>query len=346
MQNITDKAYNVATNRYIYHSAFWILLFLGLNLTDGKGLSLIALSNEFANLIFYGILVYLNLLYLIPSFLRTKNYFTYLGSLLLMVGIVTPIQSLASYFIFFAYEDIQYDILKNINWAFGQSFLIVSISTMLNIVTDWLRQNQQTQELERKNIESELQFLKTQVNPHFLFNTLNNLYALTLKKSEKAPEIVLKLSEMMRYMLYECNEKKVTLRKEINFLQNYLELEMLRQPQGIDVQLNVKGQIRNQEIAPLLFIAFIENSFKHGINANIEEGFVHIFLDIQDTDIQFSVVNSKQSQIPSISRKVKSGGIGLVNVKRRLEILYPNKYKLEIKESPKTYEIKLLMNLD
>ena len=121
---------------------------------------------------------------------------------------------------------------------------------------------------------------------------------------------------------------------------------MLRQPQGIDVQLNVKGQIRNQEIAPLLFIAFIENSFKHGINANIEEGFVHIFLDIQDTDIQFSVVNSKQSQIPSISRKVKSGGIGLVNVKRRLEILYPNKYKLEIKESPKTYEIKLLMNLD
>lgn len=347
MNNWSNRIYGLVTNPYVYHSIFWLSLFLVLNLlSSGHSQVWIGLANELINLLFYILLVYINLLYLIPSFLRTKKYFTYLGSLLIIVIIFTPIQSLVSYVIFSSNELAQYDILHNLNWAFAQSFIVVSASTVLKIITDWLRNNQQTQELERKHIESELQFLKTQVNPHFLFNTLNNLYALTLKKSESAPEIVLKLSELMRYMLYECNEKKVSLRNEVKFLQNYLELEMLRQPKGIDIQLNVKGQIKNQEIAPLIFIAFIENSFKHGINANIEEGFVHIFLDIHEEEISFSVVNSKQEALTTIDRKVKSGGIGLVNVKRRLEILYPNKYKLEIKETPKTYEIKLLMNLN
>ncbi|MBT8219331.1 MAG: histidine kinase, partial [Bacteroidia bacterium] len=219
-----------------------------------------------------------------------------------------------------------------------------SAATLLKIATEWLRHQRDVQVLETQTMQSELNFLKTQINPHFLFNTLNNLYALTLKKSDKAPEIVVKLSEMMRYMLYECNERRVPLTKEVNYLKNYLDLEKLRQGDDVRIKFQVHGEITDQQIAPLLFIPFLENSFKHGITNTLHEGYVNILLDAEEDHIRFEIENSKPETMPAETHK-KSGGIGLKNVRRRLNLMYPNKHDLNIKDTPRSYGITLDLDL-
>ena len=218
-------------------------------------------------------------------------------------------------------------------------------STVYYVMSEWLKDQREKNELQNKTLQSELKFLKSQINPHFLFNTLNNLYALTLKKSDLAPEIVLKLSEMMRYMLYECNERQVSLQKEVNYVKNYLELEKLRQGNKFKIDFEFVGEIHQQKIAPLMFIPFLENSFKHGVNNQLKEGYVDMKLHVKDLQVEVDIENSKAPALPSSSGK-KSGGIGLVNVKRRLELLYPKKYELTIKNNPNTYHINLKLDLD
>jgi LytS/YehU family sensor histidine kinase len=212
-------------------------------------------------------------------------------------------------------------------------------------MNDWLESQREKQELQSQTLQSELKFLKSQINPHFLFNTLNSLYALTLKKSDLAPEIVLKLSEMMRYMLYECNEREVPLSKEINYLKNYLELEKIRQGKKMNINFQMEGELANQKIAPLMFIPFIENSFKHGLSNQISNGYVDIKLKINGEKVNMNIENSKAASMPSPTGK-RSGGIGLKNVRRRLNLLYPEHYKLEIEEDPNTYKVKLEIDLN
>ena len=219
-------------------------------------------------------------------------------------------------------------------------------STLYKILTDWLIHQNEKIALERQNLQSELKFLKSQINPHFFFNTLNSLYALTLKKSDLAPEIVLRLSEMMRYMLYESNEKKVSLEKEINYVKNYIELEKLRQGHKFDITFDIKGEIKSQMIAPLMFIPFLENSFKHGLDNQIKSGFVTIDLDLRDASVELAIENSKPPSIPKKNIEKKSGGIGLQNVKRRLKLLYPQRHKLNIEEKPNTFKVYLNIQLN
>ncbi|MEM6379839.1 MAG: histidine kinase, partial [Bacteroidota bacterium] len=217
--------------------------------------------------------------------------------------------------------------------------------TVIKIITDWFKQQRERQELQTQTMQSELRFLKSQINPHFLFNTLNNLYALTLKKSDKAPEIVIKLSEMMRYMLYECNEKRVPLQKEVNYLKNYLDLERLRQHDRIAIHFEVDGFIGDQHIAPLLFIPFLENSFKHGLNTQLTEGFVDIKLLVDEQTVDFYIENSKGQTIKRPDGR-PSGGIGLVNVRRRLNLLYPDNYQLRVSNNPNTFAVHLTIDLN
>jgi len=232
----------------------------------------------------------------------------------------------------------------NQQYIFALMFLLAAGSTATKIISDWLRHQRDRKELETENMQSELRFLKSQINPHFLFNTLNSLYALTLKKSDKAPEIVIKLSEMMRYMLYECNERQVPLKKEVQYIRNYVDLEMLRQGQKVRIDFNVHGDISDQKIAPLIFTPFLENSFKHGVN-QISEGFVDILLEVRDKNVILQIENSKPSMQPVVSQKRPSGGIGLVNVRRRLELLYPDNYTLKITEAPDKYKVNLTIAL-
>ena len=240
---------------------------------------------------------------------------------------------------------------RNVVFVLILVYLVVCMVCFVQLLRYNHKTSNRNKELENKLLEGklllkqkELHYLKQQIHPHFLFNTLNNLYALTLKKSDLAPEIVLKLSEMMRYMLYECNERRVPLSKEVNYLKNYLELEKLRQGKNIKTNLIVQGEIGSQMIAPLMFIPFVENSFKHGISDSISEGYVNIEILISDQDLQINIVNSKITRL-SPPNKIKSGGIGLVNIRRRLNLIYPEEYILDIQDSPNEYRVELGLTL-
>ena len=331
--------------RIAYHTVFWLALFAFLFYFDDSGLSLMEKGvNEFINILFYAILVYFNLNYLIPNYLTKKKFLTYILLLMVAALIVTPLKVIFLYFRFAEVPTLQQSLIGNLNIYFILTFFIGGGSTVLKIITEWFRQLRHQQELETQTMQSELRFLKSQINPHFLFNTLNNLYALTLKKSDKAPDIVIKLSEMMRYMLYECNEKQVPLQKEVNYLRNYLDLERLRQSDHIKIEFNVAGIIGDQQVAPLLFIPFLENSFKHGLNTQLKDGFVKIQLNANEEMIDFYIENSKGQAILAPANR-PSGGIGLVNVRRRLELLYPDHYTLEVSNKPNSFAVHLTVEL-
>ena len=325
---------------------FWVIL-------DSKeyGLFLTIIKN-LINTFFYIVIVYFNLNYLIPNYLTQKTIIKYIWFLLLSVVILTPIKAIVFYFLFRDSPLYREFVTFNQHIIFALTFLIAAGSTIAKITIDWLLHQRDRKELQTQNMQSELKFLRSQINPHFLFNTLNSLYALTLKKSDKAPEIVIKLSEMMRYMLYECNERQVPLRKEVQYIRNYVDLEMLRQGQKVRIDFDVRGEISDQMIAPLIFTPFLENSFKHGVN-QISEGFVDIVLDVRDKNVILQIENSKPPKQPALNHKrsgeaggVPSGGIGLANVRRRLDLLYPESYALKITEEPEKYKVNLTLALN
>lgn len=343
-----NAVYRFFSQKKVYHTLFWTMLLLVLVANDlimtDKTIA-IAIEHGLIVVFVYALVVYLNLLYLIPNYLTKNQFWTYLGLLLLSILVITPIEALILYLIYSGNPEAQESVVINLNLYFIPPILIASGSTLFKIINDWVRDLREKQELEKRTMQSELRFLKSQINPHFLFNTLNSLYALTLKKSDNAPEIVIKLSEMMRYMLYECNEKQVLLSKEVNYLHNYLALEKLRQPKDIDIKFEVEGNVSHQMIAPLMFIPFLENSFKHGLSNNLSDGFVHIYLSVEGEDVLLRIENSKPEKLPMRDPKRKSGGIGLVNVKRRLNLLYPEQYSLNIEDNPKSYAIELGLKL-
>ncbi len=342
-KGLRAKLYYFLSKRVVYHGLFWLVVLIFLTVVEGsnKGF-MFTLTNELINVFFYGLIVYFNLFYLIPNYLTNNRFLTYCGLLILAALIITPLKSIVFYF---KMPEVRAELVEYQYLQFLFTFLVAGASTIVKIVTDWVRHTRERQELQTQTMQSELRFLKSQINPHFLFNTLNNLYALTLKKSDKAPEIVIKLSEMMRYMLYECNEKRVLLSKEVNYIRNYLDLEGLRQGKNVTIDFEVQGQVGNQKIAPLMFIPFLENSFKHGLSNQISQGFVNIILTIKEKEVLFFIENSKSETIP-IQDHRRSGGIGLVNIHRRLNLLYPEKYDLKINDNPNTYAVTLRLELD
>lgn len=334
------------SRKRVYHTLLWLTLFLLLLSLNSSNQSLgFVILVEVANILFYALIVYFNLLYLIPHYLTEKKFQLYGALLLGAAAVLTPIKTLVFY-LFFSYDtDAQSSLLEDQFFIFLTLFVAGGASTLTHIVTEWMRHQRERKELQTQTMQSELRFLKSQINPHFLFNTLNNLYALTLKKSDKAPEIVIKLSEMMRYMLYECNEKRVLLSKEVKYIRNYLDLEGLRQGKNVEIDFRVEGSIQHQKIAPLMFITFLENSFKHGLSHHLNQGFVHIRLKAEGRHLEFFIENSKPDQLPQPERR-KVGGIGLVNVRRRLNLLYPEQHELKITESPNSYAVSLTLELD
>jgi len=329
---------------WILHVLFWILVFaIMLMAGPNNNTTFLEIIRKLINLAFYIIVVYINLGYLIPRFLSQKNFMTYCLLVLATVAVLTPIMVLLLYITTNEVEPREY-LVMNQQWIFLVLFMVAGGSTVIKIVSDWQRHQRDRKDLETQRMQSEIKFLKSQINPHFLFNTLNSLYALTLKKSDKAPEIVIKLSEMMRYMLYECNERRVPLQKEVNYIENYLALEKLRQSGQSDIQFKVEGQITDQTIAPLLFVPFLENSFKHGLNHQINEGYMHVTMKVLDEKLLLRVLNSKPNH-SSLPIQNQNGGIGLVNVRRRLSLLYPNQYKLDIEDSNNEHIVELSLDL-
>lgn len=212
------------------------------------------------------------------------------------------------------------------------------------MVKGWYERERVTQNLERISMETELKYLKSQINPHFLFNSLNSLYALTLTKSDKAPELVLKLSEILRYVLYEGGEKWVSLEKEISYLRSYLDLEQIRNGDRLRINFTINGSVNGKQVAPMLFLTFLENSFKHGIHRKTTSGFVDIEMNLEEDELDFMIKNSKPKfKADALNGKV--GGIGIENIRKRLNLLYPDKHRLEISDGSDDYNVKLHLTL-
>ena len=198
--------------------------------------------------------------------------------------------------------------------------------------------------LQKEKLQLELNALKSQVNPHFLFNTLNNLYSLTLKNSEKSSEVVLKLSDIMRYVLYQSDEFKVPVQKELDFIQNYVALQRIRYNENYQIKFNISGSVNGQMVAPLLLIDFIENAFKHGLDRRFKDGFVNIEIKLEEAELYFNIINAKGHGDDGTLLQNKSG-IGLSNIKRRLELMYPGNYILDINDKNENFEVTLKIKL-
>ena len=219
---------------------------------------------------------------------------------------------------------------------------IAGFATATKLGKYYYLKQQSLMQTEKEKLTAELQLLKAQVHPHFLFNTLNNLYALTLRKSDGAPEMVLKLSGLLSYMLYECNATEVPLEKEIRMLENYVDLEKLRYGSRLDVSLNFTGDIRGKTITPLLLIPFVENAFKHGSSEQLEQAWISLDLAVEGNRMSFKLVNSKDA---NESPGGGAGGIGLVNVRKRLELIHANNYELKITPQEETFLVYLSLEL-
>jgi LytS/YehU family sensor histidine kinase len=290
--------------------------------------------------------VYIHLYVLVPKLLNRKKYLLYIPSTIALL---------------FIYSYLSYFILRSIPTAWlpqGLSLYIERIDPNYDILEGffaftityalkytWLALTTQNKvlALQKENLQLELKALKAQINPHFLFNTLNNIYALSLQKSDQTPEMLLKLSSMMRYLLYECNVPQVSLEKEIQFINDYIELEKIRHDKNVRIDFALSGNAQNKEIAPLLLIPLIENSFKHGMNSQIGNGWVDIQLSTMDKQLSLTVVNSVTENGNGI---VHDKGIGLDNVKKRLELLYPGRHRLNIEPGKEYFSVDLTVNLN
>jgi LytS/YehU family sensor histidine kinase len=208
----------------------------------------------------------------------------------------------------------------------------------------WYLIQQYTLNLQNEKLESELKLLKSQIHPHFLFNTLNNLYALTLKKSDKAPDMVIQLSNLLEYSLYSGKEAEVELNEELKQLNGYIDLEKLRYGKRLNIKANIPSQHDGLMIAPLLLLPFVENSFKHGASNDIVSPFIEISANMTDGLLYFTIRNSYQP----VSGKQDNykEGIGLSNVKRRLELLYAGKHELIINQQDNVFEVNLILELN
>jgi len=222
------------------------------------------------------------------------------------------------------------------------TFFIVIFVGMLRFAEDWFELEAKRKELENEKLLAELNFLKAQINPHFLFNTLNNLYYLAYTKSDNTTEVIAKLSQMMRYMIYDSNHGKVPLSKEIEYMQNYISLERLRLNNQIPINFELKGDVGNVSIAPLIFITFLENAFKHGVSNSNPSAWVRISIELKDDECIYEVENSK---LGDKAEEHEKSGIGLQNVQRRLELSYPGKYKLSSEDLQDRYIVKLNLSL-
>lgn len=287
--------------------------------------------------------------YLVPKFFIKRKY------VLFALGI------LISFIIMYSYSFLRNSISPKITKAigstkeqpylynrgviirmFGNAPLVCGLFVALNALRNWHSKQLENEQLKRENTNAELQLLKAQIHPHFLFNTLNNIYSFTLTKSPLAAELVQKLSDMLNYMITDCDRMMVPVDKEIQLLNDYVALEKVRYGDRLDIQMHVNGDSKNCMIAPLLMIPFVENSFKHGASLMRGNKWMHLVININYNELEFNISNSKPSQSNSNATK---NGIGLLNVQRRLGLLYPDKHHLKINSTDNTFSVYLEIEL-
>lgn len=288
------------------------------------------------------VLYYFNYLYLVPRYLLNRKFLYYLLILLVTLVVSCILVDLYYYFIVSVVQKWHHrpsPVFSRGMWIPLFPLLTgIAIGISIRLAKEWARNERERRELQGEKLKSELAFLKSQVNPHFLFNTLNNICALARKKSDDTEPAIIKLSQIMRYMLSDSRLDKVALEEEIEYLNNFIELQRLRIGGKVDVAFTASGDISSIQIEPLLLIPFVENAFKHGVSYN-EKSRISIELKAEKKALVFTVENS----IPSVRENpgLEESGIGLKNVQRRLELLYPGRHELEIRDQQSVHNIKL-----
>jgi sensor histidine kinase YesM len=294
----------------------------------------------------FALAVYLNIYLLIPKFLKTKNYIFYTFWLLITLALSAILIQL--FFVFALYpQGFTVQMERMFPTHFFTAAFYVGITSLFKFVKDWLQLQEMTlriTQIEREKLEAELNTLKSQLNPHFLFNSLNNIYSLALANSPKTPEIILKLSDLMRHVLYESRENFIPVKDELNFLSNFIELQKIRLNNQIDIQYTIEGNVPELKVIPLIFEPFIDNAFKHGLRNPATSPYIHIAIHFECKTMRFRIENNF-SNTPA-TKTPKSSGIGLKNIERRLEFLYsPGKYKYEINRTNNTFAVILEVEL-
>ncbi len=331
---------------YLHHLFFWLLLFAAWHFfryqdypkTNRIWISLVKVAD-------LALLVYTTNYLLIPSLLYKKRYWIF-GAVFLLMIIASSIFkmyvlgqlfnnpgmfSMAGGFKARVYDNV----LPHI--------LLVSTGAAFKLLVDQVRAQRRMTELAKEKATAELDFLKSQINPHFLFNSLNSVYFLIDKENAEARKTLLQFSDLLRYQLYDCNADKIEIEKEINFLKDYIRLQQLRKDNNYKVSFAIGEEVKGFYLTPLLLSPFVENAFKHISHSTDTTNFVEVALKRTKGQLLFSVINSKELHQQS---REPIGGIGLNNVKRRLELLYPEKHELLIKEVDRIFSIELKLDLD
>ena len=296
---------------------------------------------------------YMVAFYLVPRYFNRQRYISFAFSIMLIILILVSNVILRNYLdlnqkvrsaiglsgglAFF------YNFRPGIIRVFGNPPLICCLFLSLKILKNWHLEELKSETLARENANVELQLLKAQVHPHFLFNTLNNIYSFSLDQSPQAGTLVKKLSGMLDYMIHECEEKFVPLEKELGLIQDYMGLEKVRYGKRLDMQVDMHGDFSNKAIAPLLMIPFVENSFKHGTSQMLKHPWIKFEITMVGNQLFFMLSNSK----PSLFQTNKQNkGIGLINVKKRLQLLYPGKHQLDVSETEDMFTVNMQILLD
>ncbi len=329
------------------HALVWIVLLLVLYLVSARERSadasiLILLYGALNISIFYAHYFFIN-----PLLVGESRYWRATGYMVIVLVVSISIK----YGIALCYQDIilQYRDAANQEktitpFQYTVSALITGLffmllSTAVYVISANFRNREHRKSLENEKLNAELAFLKSQINPHFLFNSLNNIYSLAYQKSEKTAEAILKLSEIMRYMLYESNEDTVLLEEEINYLHNYIDLQKLRFKENVFVDIQVDIDEAEHRIMPLLLISFLENAFKHGVSTDASKP-IRIHIDVRNGRLHFKAENAKNQL-----NKDQTRGVGLTNLRRRLQLGYPDRHSIHVVESENYYTSELFLYL-
>jgi LytS/YehU family sensor histidine kinase len=329
----------------LYHIFFWSILYiLWIYFFQNHAFSFTrTLTVQFCYLSFVAADYYFIVYFLLDRVLYKKGYFLFILSAIGIIAVSSVLRSALAVFMnahFFMRGKEQPPLNEILLSSFVNIFIWVLILVAAKLIWDKIQNQRYTQSVEKERAIAELNFLKAQVNPHFLFNSLNSVYGYIDRNNKTARNLLLQFSEMLRYQLYECNADRVPISKEITYLRNYALLQQHRKEESLIVQFNTDDDWGGSEIAPLLLIVFVENAFKYVSNFEDRENKIIISLHHTMNKVELSVFNTTEN-----SRKNSSGGIGLTNVKRRLDILYPQKHDLIIRQGNDSFSVQLQIDL-
>ncbi len=338
---------------FAYHFTWWSIT-IGNPFTAASNISSPYFSKYLFYVIFQALVVYFNLYYLIPKYLQKNRYTEYIIYLLLSIFATAALIALG--YPFSAYVT-GHTVQELYNFTdqnkFSYPFLVntlpstvasTTLAMSIKLAKNWLQTQRKQQMLEKEKLETELKFLKNQFNPHYLFNTINSIFFLIHKNPDRASASLAKFSELLRYQLYECNDLQISLSKEIAYLENFIELEKLRQNNNMEINVDM-GNTHGADIAiaPFILMTFVENAFKHVSKHTDKSNWIKIKVSLQSQQLFLNVCNStepyEKTNLPYY------GGIGLENVQRRLDLIYPGKYTLDIEKQADSFEIKLGLQL-